>query len=179
MLIIQHIWTKWTKASRGANAPLQRPRLAEAYSVPPLQTDGETLLHDIRALERQQFEIVETVQAVTPKTWLSAHPSPVYQEVVLDWKAYAAGATIRVTGPSSYRLQTRRARGAFDTINLSFGETARVDWNGRMRSSLFGSNRSSYYEQHIYWFGFVATFEPDLFLNAQPNMHVDLRTNIY
>jgi hypothetical protein len=47
--------------------------------------------------------------------------------------------------------------------------------------STFGSNRSSYYEQHIYWLAFAdgPAPAPRLFLDAAPRKHVDLRTGIY
>ena len=50
MLIIQHIWTKWTKQSRGANARLRRPRLAQSYPLPELYEPGSVLRHEVRAL---------------------------------------------------------------------------------------------------------------------------------
>jgi hypothetical protein len=64
-------------------------------------------------------------------------------------------------------------------FTLREGETARIDWNGRFRTSLFGSNRSSYYEQHIYWLALTGDPPPRLFLDATPRKHVDLRTEIY
>jgi hypothetical protein len=34
MLILQHIWSRWTTESRGADAPLRRPRFEVAYALP-------------------------------------------------------------------------------------------------------------------------------------------------
>jgi len=61
-------------------------------------------------------------------------------------------------------------------FTLHPGDTARIDWNGRFA---FGSNHSSYYEQHIYWLAMADAVEPRLFLDATPRKHVDLRGDIY
>ena len=60
------------------------------------------------------------------------------------------------------------------------GQSVVIDWNGRFRSSMGGSNRSFFYEQHRVA---VANVEgrpdTDLFLTLQPRKRFDFTTRIY
>ena len=99
---------------------------------------------------------------------------------MLDWHYRGGEADIVLSPPSPYRLQTKwPARLPSPLLTLRAGDVVRIDWNGRLRRSLFGSNRSSYYEQHTYWLALSDRPEPRLFLDAAPVKHVDLRTEIY
>jgi len=178
MLIIQHIWMRWTKQSRGANSRLERPRLEEAYPLPAPAGDGAVLCHEVRAIEQDHgFAIDESFAPVDRETW--GRPE-LWHEEVLDWRIGKDAIDIIVGRPSEHRLQTRWP--AFlpsPLFALRPGDTARVDWNGRLRMSMGDSNRSSYYEQHLYWLALADAPEPRLFLDAEPRKHVDLRTGIY
>ena len=177
MLIIQHIWTQWTKRSRGANSALQRPRLAEAYLLPPLDGPAPVVRHEVRALEGEDFSIVQTLAPTDREDWTRTVPR---HENALDWRVRDEVTEIVVVKPSDHRLQTAwPAWLPVPLFTLRQGETARIGWNGRFRTSLFGSNRSSYYEQHTYWLAVVRTPEPRLFLDAQPRKLIDLRRHIY
>lgn len=59
------------------------------------------------------------------------------------------------------------------------GEAVRIDWNARFRASLFGSNRSYFYEEHTIWVTLVAAPLDSSFLTLEPVKHIDLRTTIY
>jgi hypothetical protein len=59
------------------------------------------------------------------------------------------------------------------------GEAVRIDWNGRFRSSVFGSNRSFFYEEHTVWVALVENLTDDAILKLTPRKHIDLRTQIY
>ena len=177
MLIIQHIWTKWTKMSRGADAPIKRPLLADAYMLPTLPGVRGVLRHEIRALEREGFEIVESVGEISRREWERQWP---HRNNALDWRIRGDEADIIVRRPSEYTQQTRwPAQLPSPLFTLRMGETARIEWNGRFRSSLFGSNRSSYYEQHVYWLAVAEAPQPRLFLDAEPRKAIDLTTGIY
>lgn len=177
MLIIQHIWSHWTKAARGADAPLKRPRLAEAYKLPPFEDAAEALRHEVRALEYEDFAIVERIGPVTRDEW--KRPMP-HHDTILDWLLGKAGAGISLRHPSPERLQTKwPGHLPSPLFTLRPGETARIDWNGRLRMSMWGSNLSTYYEQHIYWLALADAPAPRLFLDAAPRKHVDLRTEIH
>jgi hypothetical protein len=176
MLVVQHIWSRWTKRARGANAALKRPRLDEAYPLPQGQDDGETLLHSVHALEQDGFELVSEAFPVTREQGKRSHWNI---GIRLDWRVRDGAAEIMLNKETE-RLQTKWP--AFlpsPLFTLRAGETARIDWNGRFRTSMGDSDRSSYYEQHIYWLALAETPEPRLFLDAKPRKHVDLRTEIY
>jgi hypothetical protein len=127
----------------------------------------------MRASEWEGFEIVESVGPVTRKSWQ-------LEDAVLDWHVRGEGVDIVLSSPSPYRLRTRWP--AFlpsPLFTLHPGDIVRIDWNGRLRMSLFGSDRSSYYEQHTYWLALCEAPHTRLFLDAQPRKHVDLRADIY
>ncbi|TFI59457.1 hypothetical protein E2493_04500 [Sphingomonas parva] len=175
-LIVQHIWMRWTKRSRGANAPLTRPRLQEAYRLPADQAGalaaGVAWVHEIKAVEADGFEIRETFRAGSDKPGvvdlgvLKATPGIDY------W--------VSLHDPSPYRRRTKwPAKLPSPLFELRRGHVARIDWNGRFRMSTMGSNLSYYFEQHIYWLKIVGAPEHDPFTGVVPWKHVDLRTEIY
>ena len=145
--------------------------------LPGIQTGSDVWCHEISAVEEDGFAVEESVSPITQEEWARARP---HRATPLGWHLRKGAADIRLTNPSEYRLRTKWP--AFlpsPLFTLRPGETARIDWNGRLRMSLFGSNRSYYYEQHTYWLAFAAAPEPRLFLDARPKKHVDLRTEIY
>jgi hypothetical protein len=177
MLILQHIWSRWTKRARGANAALRRPRLEEVYALPALTESGEIWCHEIRAVEEEEFAVEQSAGPIDQEEWKRATP---HRATPLGWHLKKDAADIRLTNPSEHRLRTKWP--AFlpsPLFTLRPGETARIDWNGRLRMSMGGSNRSFYWEQHIYWLAFAEAPHPRLFLDAEPRKHVDLRTEIY
>ena len=177
MLFIQHIWTKWTKHSRGADAPVQRPRLADAYPLPLIRGSDGVFRHEIRALERENFALVEEVGPVSRDEWARLQP---YRDNALDWRRRGDQAEIILRKPSEHRQQTKWP--AFlptPLFTLKEGETARIEWNGRFISSMSGHNRATYYEQHLYWLAVTSEPRERLFLDAEPKKTIDLRTEIY
>lgn len=177
MLIIQNIWTRWTKAARGANSRLKRPRLDEAYPLPEAEGRSEVLRHEVRAIESEAFELVESLGPITRDEWKRAQP---YRSTPLDWRLRGEDAEILLANPSQHRLRTKwPAHLPSPLFTLRPGETARIDWNGRFRTSTSGSNLAYYFEQHIYWLAIAPEPHPRLFLDARPRKHVDLRTEIY
>jgi hypothetical protein len=177
MLIIQHIWTKWTKATRGAHTPVQRPRLAEAYELPAIEPGGGPVRHEIRALEREGFEIVESAGGIDRDGWKRQQP---WRETPLDWRDRGDLVEIVLRAPSDRRQQTKwPAYLPVPLFAMRLGETARIDWNGRFISSMSGYNRATYYEQHTYWLAVSEAPHARLFLDAEPRKTVDLRTEIY
>jgi hypothetical protein len=176
MLVLQHIWTRWTKAARGANAPLKRPRLEKAYALPVAMQLGSALLHEVRALELEDFRIERSFGAITRQAWKEEQWN---HGALLDWHLGKEGAQIVLQSETSRRQTKWPAFLPSPLFTLRDGETARIDWNGRFRTSMGGSNRSSYYEQHTYWLALTDDPEPRLFLDAEPRKHIDLRTEIY
>jgi hypothetical protein len=177
MLIIQHIWTKWTKRSRGADAPLKRPRLADSYALPDLHQAARVLRHEVRALEAEGFAIVEEAEPTDRDDWPRRQP---HRNNALDWRDRGEAVEILLSKPSEYTQQTKwPAHLPRPLFTLREGDTARIDWNGRFISSLSGFNRATYYEQHIYWLAVAGTPSRRLFLDAAPKKHIDFTTGIY
>lgn len=177
MLIIQHIWSKWTKAARGANAPLQRPRLEGAYLLPPVEPGPGPFRHELRAIEREGFVLTENAGEIDRDGWIRQLP---WRETALDWRDRGRFAQIILRKPCEHRQQTKwPAHLPVPLFELHEGETARIEWNGRFRSSLSGFNRSSYYEQHVYWIAVTLEPHPRMFLDARPRKEIDLTTEIY
>lgn len=177
MLILQHIWSRWTKESRGANSLWPRPRLNEVYALPALPAEGEVWRHEVHAVPEEDFAVGEKAGPVGQEEWRQSRP---WRATPLGWRLRGDEADIRLSNPSEHRLRTKWP--AFlpsPLFTLRPGETARIDWNGRLRMSLFGSNRSLYWEQHTYWLAVAEAPHPRLFLDAKPRKHVDLRTEIY
>ena len=175
MLIVQHIWSRWTKASRGANSELRRPRLNEAYMLPEMPTCAVGL-HEVSAVEADDFKLSVRFAAVEHDDWRKPVP---HHEVALDWHLTDAGAAIALVPPAPQRRQTSwPAYLPTPLFMLAAGETARIEWNGRFRTSLLGSDRSTYYEQHVYWLA-VGDWHARLFLDAKPRKRIDLTTQIY
>jgi hypothetical protein len=166
MLVIQHIWSRWTKAARGANAALERARLEEAYPLPAMEPGAPVAAHEIRASEWEDFARIETAGPVTARWWKGWHN--------VRWRLRKRAVEIYLTDP--HVASKWPAHLPSPLFMLHPGEIARIDWNGRFG---FGSNRSSYYEQHIYWLAMADAPEPRLFLDAAPRKHVDLRGDIY
>lgn len=166
MLIIQHIWSRWTKAARGANAARARPLLDEAYLLPPMDGGAPVVAHEVRANEWDDFALIETAGAVTARLWKGRHN--------VRWRLRKKAVEINLTNPHVASKWPAHLPSPLFTLHP--GETARIDWNGRFG---FGSNHSSYYEQHIYWVAMADAVEPRLFLDAKPRKHVDLRGDIY
>jgi hypothetical protein len=138
---------------------------------------GDVWRHEIRASEWEDFEIVERSGPVTREEWRLDGPNG---DTVLDWHLHPGSADIAISRPGGSRLQTKWP--AFlpsPLFTLRPGDVARIDWNARLRRSAGDSNRSTYYEQHIYRLALTDTPDPRLFLDAAPRKHVDLRTGIY
>lgn len=175
MFIIQHIWTKWTKRSRGADAPLKRPRLAEAYPLPDIGQSERVIRHDIRALEQEDFALIEELGPTSRDDWERLRP---YRDNALDWRLRDGKAEIILVRP--YRLQTKwPAYLPKPLFTLNEGDVARIEWNGRFSASMSGQNRATYFAQHVYWLAVTALPERRLFLDTPPKKVIDLRTEIY
>ena len=170
MLVVQHIWSRWDKASRGADAPVRRPRLRGAYPVPSPEPSGPAIVHEIRDIAREGG-IFERAGPVEHADWPLAG---------LSWDQRGEQHAFTLDDPSPYRRQTRwPGRLPSPLVVLAPGETVCIDWNARFRFSLFGSNRSSYYEQHRYWLANAPCVARDMFTDAKPRKHIDLRGHIY
>ena len=177
MLVIQNLWSQWTKSSRDAAAA--RPRLLEALPLPtPVgpPPPGQAWIHDVRRREDEGFELRTWSGWATQDDW-----SRMRFTNTLAW-ALRAGGVVEVTlrPPSPNMRQTRWPDGLASPLYvLKPGETARILWNGRFRNSLFGSNRGSFYEEHLTLVAAANDPGPALFTAGSPDHAIDLTTRIY
>lgn len=175
MLVVQHIWSHWTKKARAADE--QRPRPPEACSLPNLLPDAAAWLHDVRRLEREDFRLEAQSLPLTVESW--THASPIHP-ANLSWRPRSTGYEISLHDPwSSMRRTAWPAQLPQPITTLEPGQVALIDWNGRFMNSLFGSNRGYFYAEHRFWLANAEAPGPRLFLDAQPRKHIDLRTKIY
>lgn len=178
MIVVQHLWSHWTKASRPAAA--QRPRLPDAASLaaPVGEAPGKTWLHDIRRLEREGFERREGSGWTTSADWGSREPlSPAN----VSWRPRAGGGVeVSVHRPWPLMLRTAWPE-ALPTPLLALPPEAvgKIVWNGRFFASAGGSDRSYFYAEHVVLIVETERPEPDLFTATPPARTVDLRTRIY
>lgn len=180
MLILQHIWSRWTKGQRSGGDPryYQRPKLEYAYPLPSVEAGDEAYLHDIGTdfLRRdiKAGEEIERMAGPITRDWWKQ------RDKVLDWRPRGKEVDIVLHHPSRWRMQTKfPAWLPSPLFTLRPGETARIEWNGRFRYSLFGSDRGSYYEQHVYWLALADNPGERLFLDAEPRKNIDYRRHIY
>lgn len=177
MLVIQNLWTHWTKASRDASAA--RPRLLEALPLPtPVgpQPPGQAWIHDVHRREDEGFELRVWSGWASQDDW-----SRMRFTNTLAWTLRAGGVVeVTLRPPSPGMRQTRWPDGlAAPLYVLEPGDTARIVWNGRFRNSMGGSNRGSFYEEHQIFVAAAAAPRPDLFTAGPPDHTIDLTTRIY
>jgi len=177
MIVIQHLWTQWTKASRDASA--RRPRLVDAQPLPPPGTPeprGQAWVHDIHRRESEAFDLRSAAGWMTPDAWSRGHFTN-----TLTWIARAGGAfELRLYPPAPGMMQTRWPV-ALPTplFVLKPGDSARITWNARFRNSMGGSNRGSFYEEHELFAAVAPAVKPDLFTSGVTTHAIDLTTRIY
>lgn len=176
MFVIQHIWTRWTKVWRGSVPGNERPRPEEVYPLPEVPAGCTVFRHEVALVEDGGgFAPIDRAGPVTADEW--KRPVP-HHETLMRWRIRGEGVEVSLDRP--YRLQTKFPRHLpSPLLVLRPGEVVRIDWNGRLMRSLFGSNRSTYYEQQILWLANVVGPGPRLFLDASPRKHLDYRTHIY
>ena len=184
MLVVQHIWSRWTKASRGAAA--QRPRGKPAYPLPLAAIStrpADTAVHEVKLMEAGGFEEAERFRAVAELADLAEPGQTAPNSAAnLRWRPLAGGAFgLSISAPwEGMRVTDWPGHLPSPLITLEVGESCVIDWNGRFRTSMFGSNRSYFYEQHRYACAVVdGRPERELFLSLKPRKTFDFTTRIY
>lgn len=177
MIVIQNLWTRWTKASRDAAAT--RPRLTEPVRLPlPVgpPPPGQAWIHDVRRREDEDFAMRAWSGWATQDDWSRARFAN-----TLAWTVRAGGVVeVSLRPPSPGMRQTRWPDGLPSPLYvLEPGETARIAWNGRFRNSMGGGNRGSFYEEHLIFFAAAAEPAPELFTDGAARHVIDLTTRIY
>lgn len=175
MFVVQHLWSHWTKASRPAAAG--RPRLDDAYPLRLPAAPAPAWLHDVRRLEQEGFELAAKSEPLDPETW--SHASPPHP-ANLRWRMAGADVRLSLTEPwPSVRRTSWPAHLPEPIAVLRPGDVVTIDWNARFAASAGGSHGGYFYAEHRYWCANTASPTPELFTDATPRKHLDLRTRIY
>lgn len=172
MIVVQHIWSRWTKATRGAHQSQKRPQLLDAYPVRAPEANCELLVHEISTVERDgRFELCEKHE-VTIAGSTQARNREI--DGVVGLRIQKDLVEVIVTRPSALHTAwpSSLPRPLF---SVRPGETACIDWNGRLQ----WTGRATCFQQHRYWFAVMEHADRNLFIEATPRKHVDLRTHIY
>jgi hypothetical protein len=173
---MQDTWLRWTKASRAAADATARLAVPRVHLLPRLVDEG-TLRHEIAALEQNGFEALQRIRAIDDPAW--AQDLPIRPDNV-GVRRRGEGFEVRLARPFPSMLVTAWP-GHLPTpvFTGGVGEALRIDWNGRFRSSVGGSNRSYFYEEHTVWVALLENLLDKSLLDIVPRKHIDLRTQIY
>lgn len=154
VLLIQHIATWWTKASRGAPLASVRNAVPERASIPePKEKNFSTVIHTIRHDERTNFIPEE-------KLFVNAIFEPV-RGISVERSNDGTSAAYEYTldcGQPERAWMRRKLAAPLD-------EWLSVGTNGRF---LLGWDAVWRYEKHVVNVGLFASFDPDCFLNRAP-----------
>jgi hypothetical protein len=173
---MQDTWLRWTKASRAAADATARLAVPRAHLLPQLLNDG-TLRHEVAALEQDGFRLVERVRPFGDPAWAQDRPARP-DNVRVRRRGDAFEVSLARPWPS---MLTTAFPGHLPSPLFSggTGEAVRIDWNGRFRASVSGTNRSYFYEEHTVWVALLDELRDDALLAIVPRKHIDLRTQIY
>ena len=176
VLVMQDTWLRWTKASRAAADATARLAVPRVHLLPQLANEG-TLRHEIAALEQNGFEQLQRIRAIDDPAW--AQDLPIRPDNVAV-RRRGDGFEVRLARPFQSMLTTAwPAHLPAPLFSGGVGEALRIDWNGRFRSSVSGTNRSYFYEEHTIWVALLENPTDQALLGLVPRKHIDLRTQIY
>jgi hypothetical protein len=176
VLMIQDVWFRWTKASRAAADAGARLAVPRVHLLPQLSGE-KSIRHEVRVHERNGFLPEHRVRPIEDPDWgldLPGHPD--------NLRVGSAGDTFSVSLMRPWGgMLTTKWPGYLPTplFEGGVGESVRIDWNGRFRSSMSGSNHSYFYEEHVIWVTLQAEPTDSSFLALEPVKYIDLRTTIY
>jgi hypothetical protein len=176
VLVMQDTWLRWTKASRAALDATARLAVPRAHLLPQLVNEG-TLRHEVAAFESNGFEQLQRIRAIDDPAW--AQDLPIRPDNV-GVRRRGDGFEVRLAHPFPSMLVTAwPGHLPSPLFTGTLGEALRIDWNGRFRSSIGGSNRSYFYEEHTVWVTLLDSPLDKSLLDIVPRKHIDLRTQIY
>lgn len=163
MLIIQHIDTYWTKATRGMPGAGLRSALPDAYRLPDSLTElppNGALIHRLQRNEGQHFQPhAQTEILPVPGSYWRFRIGQHNGEITLSFCYHAADHGL----PFRYS----RSRPLF---SLALGQRGVFRINGR-----FASYSGQYYRQHTLHFAHLAALDAVCFVVGPPHqVHEEL-----
>lgn len=159
MLIIQHIETHWTKASRGMPGAGKRNAVPKKLQIPAVVTDSNgMLIHHVTAREENNFVLEQKTEIVEHATR--------YWTVAFQ-KTHDTVQVLFTYNTILHGLPKRNAckRPLF---KLAPGKWGSFHINGR-----FASYSGQMYIQHVLNIGHGTACNPDWFLQSDSDIHVN------
>jgi hypothetical protein len=165
MILVQHIKTIWTKKSRGMPGAAKRnaiPRKLEILN--DKVASCKIFIHEVFAQEWEDFNLEQKTEVFTKsnKYW------------TLTFLDFKDEVQILFTYDYYEHGQPNRAAYQKPLLKLRLGETGSLHINGR-----FSSYSGQYYKQHFVNIGNVCQFNSNLFLENEPNHHVDKMVHLF
>jgi hypothetical protein len=169
--LIQHLETRWTKASRGGEGAVKRNRTPEAIVFPCFlgfhATEFCFCIHNVRFTEVGTFAPDQTVAIEDGSFWKSGCVRVVSEGDFLLVRyeyedGWGGGAPAKVTfDAAGNRLLLNE-----EAFRLRIGEWGRVSYNGRLSCIDTGS---WWYEKHVFNVGLVLRAPEDWFTRCKPD----------
>jgi len=165
MMIIQHIETIWTKKSRGMPEAGKRNAVSRKLEIPvnAKRFDG-ILIHKVTAREWEDFSLEQKTEIIKndKRYWtLAFHRESDAVQVLFTYDYIRHGRPER----KDHRTPL---------FKLALGEWSSFHINGR-----FTSYSGQYYTQHFLNVGNIAEFNPDLFVEIEPKVHVNKMDHLF
>jgi hypothetical protein len=169
IIILQHITTSWTKATRGAEGREVRARLPRAYPLPSgiVLPPGSCLIHNVRRAERDLY-VVSQEYRVTPE--LSPRMGAESERAVRLCEQDDV-LTVSFACTSECGKPWRASPGA---IELRRGDVGRVRFNGRFRSY-----EESWYEDKIVNVAYGCSYALGVFTESEPTATLDALVDLW
>jgi hypothetical protein len=168
MIIVQHIRTRWTKASRGMPGAAVRNTVPRTMPLQPVPDPAPGIhLHGVSADEADGFELRQKSAIIASG-----------QQFTTYWslRFHQEGASVRVE--FRYLMEEHglpgRERPRHPLFTLAPGEIGALHINGR-----FNYTSVQYYEQHFVNIANVHTPSPGLFTDRHPDYFVDMTANLF
>jgi hypothetical protein len=157
MLIVQHIKTQWTKASRGGAAAARRNAVPVSFRLPPA-LHRQDALHTIEIAEWEDFQYRETWKFLSYGGHLQVGPVLIH----------AGLETIKVQFVWSWNECGAPERESHKAFELRPGEWGRLICNGRFGST-YSMGQEWLYHKSVFNVLFGDSVEPDVFVITSPN----------
>jgi hypothetical protein len=170
MIVMQHIWSRWTKRSRGANADLPRPKVAGAYPLPAIPSHigfaRHTILFDGFGDDFERRETLDLFDKIPPHSYDRDGP--------IHLKLHGDRLEVRLQRPAT--LQTRwPSHLPSPLFSIEAPRTANIRWSGRFGTS----RRQTFFQDHSCWIAWGEAVAENAFLEAVPVKNIDYRVNLY
>lgn len=155
-IVIQHIQTIWTKASRGGEGARQRNLLPIAMELPHFSRLGQFYLHHVTFAEHNSFQPQERTDIT--RTFLELDLKVLALSVRKSIQVRFHRDSYNAAKPTNYALHA--------PFELEQEQWAQIVYNGRFTDFDTGN---WWYEKHAYNIGWFNPLERDRFVQTKPD----------